>query len=131
MRAVHAFGWLWGGTWAILMGFWQYTTSGLAGHRWSGFRETFFQHALGHDPSEQSAYEEGVALVALSVWFCGLVLAAAVWRGAGSSVSMPSSKKKATAEPRSTKILPAALSSSKLPACETAHLLVADGAEQQ
>jgi len=83
-RALHAWIWWFNGLWACLMGFWislwgdggRYANQKGSG-RWTGAREVVWP-AIHQDMP--SAYEEGLALLGLTLWLSGTMTAMSIYR---------------------------------------------------
>ena len=76
-RALHAYAWTFNGLWACLMGLWMNLWGDKQDnprfrHRWTGTREILWP-AIGQQLP--SGYEEGMALVAFTLWITGLLTA--------------------------------------------------------
>jgi len=84
LRGLHAFGWLFNGLWACLMGWWvslwsdegRYARQPGSG-RWTGAREVIWPVLKQKLPS---GFEEGLALFGVTIWLSGALLAVQLYR---------------------------------------------------
>ena len=86
VRALHSFCWTANGLWAALLGFWisvwgddmpKYQGQTDGHHRWTGAREVFWP-AVGQQLP--SGYEEGMYLLAFTLWLAGAIVAHRVYK---------------------------------------------------